>query len=50
MVWSLVGLCAVAVLGAAAWFIWLRHTRAREWWIAWLHQLAQIRTRRASTR
>jgi hypothetical protein len=28
---------------AILWFRWLRHTRAREWWIRWFHQILRIR-------
>src|SRR5437667_3173392 len=44
----LVGLlvAAVVVSGVIAilWFQWLRHTRAREWWIRWMNQIVHIRS------
>ena len=40
-------LLAVLVLSgllAMAWFLWLRHTRAREWWLRWMNQITDIRS------
>ncbi|MEO8694159.1 MAG: hypothetical protein ABI658_11620 [Acidimicrobiales bacterium] len=38
-------LLALIISGVVAysWFRWLRHTRAREWWIRWFHQILRIR-------
>jgi hypothetical protein len=37
---------ASVVAGALAllWFRWLRHTRARVWWVRWMHQILHIRS------
>ena len=29
---------------AVLWFRWLRHSRAREWWLRWFNQILRIRT------
>jgi hypothetical protein len=45
--WLLSVLLVMLVLSgvfAVAWFYWLRHTRAREWWLRWMHQITDIRS------
>jgi hypothetical protein len=43
----LLSLLIVAAFASASlailWFRWLRHTRAREWWIRWQNQILRIR-------
>lgn len=33
----------LSALLALLWFRWLRHTRAREWWISWYNQILRIK-------
>jgi hypothetical protein len=43
VVWVLVVIVVLSGLVAAAWFAWLRQTRARLWWERWLQQVARVR-------
>ena len=43
LVTSLIAAAFVSAILAFLWFRWLRHTRAREWWIRWFHQILRLR-------
>jgi hypothetical protein len=34
----------MAAVLAVAWFAWLRHTDARQWWMRWMKQITHIRS------
>jgi hypothetical protein len=40
---ALILIAFISALVAILWFRWLRHTRAREWWIRWHNQILRIR-------
>ena len=41
---ALIAALLVSGLLAFLWFRWLRHTRAREWWLRWFNQVLHIRS------
>jgi hypothetical protein len=43
LVSALVVAAFVSAVLAIVWFRWLRHTRAREWWLRWHNQILRIR-------
>jgi hypothetical protein len=43
LLWALIAAALVSALLAILWFRWLRHTRAREWWVRWHNQVLRIR-------
>lgn len=44
LVSALIFALVVSGLLAILWFRWLRHTRAREWWLRWFNQVLHIRS------
>jgi hypothetical protein len=44
LIGALLAVLLLSGLLAMAWFLWLRHTRAREWWLRWMNQIADIRS------
>jgi hypothetical protein len=44
LVSALIVALVVSGLLAILWFRWLRHTRAREWWLRWFNQVLHIRS------
>jgi hypothetical protein len=43
LLWALIVAALVSALIAILWFRWLRHTRARGWWVRWQNQILRIR-------
>jgi hypothetical protein len=44
LVSALLAVLVLSGLLAMAWFVWLRHTRARGWWLRWMSQITDIRS------
>jgi hypothetical protein len=43
LLFTLIVAAFMSAVLAILWFRWLRHTRAREWWIRWHNQILRIR-------
>ena len=44
LVSALIAMLIMSGVLAVAWFAWLRHTDARQWWLRWMHQITDIRS------